>query len=142
MEEPAYKDVKVVFRVIEQNTSDRTLINTAEIDKDYNEYDKPDIDSTPGNGEEGEDDIDKEYVVVKYFDLALRKFITGLNDIKTDSRVPQITIDDSTRKIIYNHTKDPVITSNGDLVEYTIRIYNEGTIAGYAESIKMIYQKG
>ena len=136
MQEPAYKDVKVVFKVIEPNTSDKTLINTAEINEDYNEYDKPDIDSTPGNGTEGEDDIDKEYVVVKYFDLALRKFITGLNDIKTDSRVPQITIDNSTRKITYNHTKDPVITSNGDLVEYTIRIYNEGSIAGYAESIK------
>ena len=116
MQEPAYKDVKVVFKVIEPNTSDRTLINTAEINEDYNEYDKPDVDSTPGNGEEGEDDIDKEYVVVKYFDLALRKFITGLNGEETDSRVPQVTIDDE-GNITYNHTKDQVIRTNGELVE-------------------------
>ena len=135
MSEPAYKDVKVVFRVIEPNTSDRTLINTAEINEDSNEYDTPDIDSTPGNGIEGEDDIDKEYVVLRYFDLALRKFITGLNGVSTDTRVPQVTVDD-TGKVTYNHTKDPVITTNGDLVEYTIRVYNEGSIAGYAESIK------
>ncbi len=135
MSEPAYKDVKVVFRVIEPNTSDRTLINTAEINEDSNEYDTPDIDSTPGNGIEGEDDIDKEYVVLRYFDLALRKFITGLNGVSTDTRVPQVTVD-GTGKVTYNHTKDPVITTNGDLVEYTIRVYNEGSIAGYAESIK------
>ena len=135
MSEPAYKDVKVVFRVVEPNTSDRTLINTAEINEDSNEYDTPDIDSTPGNGLEGEDDIDKEYVVLRYFDLALRKFITGLNGVSTDTRVPQVTVD-GTGKVTYNHTKDPVITTNGDLVEYTIRVYNEGSIAGYAESIK------
>ena len=110
------------------------MINTAEINKDYNEYGKPDVDSVPGNGTEGEDDIDKEYVVVKYFDLALRKFITGLNGSSITNRVPQVTV--SGDKITYNHTKESVVTTNGDLVEYTIRVYNEGSIAGYAQSIK------
>ena len=34
------------------------MINTAEISEDENESDTPDIDSTPNNKEEGEDDID------------------------------------------------------------------------------------
>ena len=106
-QEPVYKDVKVVFRVIEPNTSDRTLINTAEINEDSNEYDMPDVDSVPGNGLDGEDDIDKEYVVVRYFDLALRKFITQLNDEEITNRVPQVVIDEE-GKITYNHTKEPI----------------------------------
>ena len=34
------------------------MINTAEISEDYNESGTPDIDSTPNNKQEGEDDID------------------------------------------------------------------------------------
>ena len=135
MQKPEYKEVKVVFKVIEPNTSDRTLINTAEINEDSNEYDMPDVDSVPGNGLDGEDDIDKEYVVVRYFDLALRKFITQLNDEEITNRVPQVVIDEE-GKITYNHTKEPVLVANSDIVVYTIRVYNEGSIAGYAESIK------
>ena len=56
---PDYRDVKVAFKVTEPNTSDRILINTAEIsddtDKDGNPTD--DKDSTPGNNKDGEDDI-------------------------------------------------------------------------------------
>ena len=38
--------------------------NWAEISKDYNEYGSPDIDSTPNNRKEGEDDIDDAPVLV------------------------------------------------------------------------------
>ena len=34
MTEPDYKDVQIAFRVSEPNTSDRVLINTAEISED------------------------------------------------------------------------------------------------------------
>ena len=38
--------------------------NIAEISKDDNEYDSDDIDSTPDNKEEGEDDIDEALVML------------------------------------------------------------------------------
>ena len=57
MSEPDYKEVRIAFRVIEPNTSDRILINTAEISDDSDENGNPvdDIDSTPDNDETGEE---------------------------------------------------------------------------------------
>ena len=59
---PDYKDIKIAFKVTEPNTSDRIIINTAEIaddaDEDGNEVD--DIDSTPDNNVPEEDDQDIE----------------------------------------------------------------------------------
>lgn len=62
MTQPDYKDVKVVFKVKEPNTSDRIIINTAEISDDSDEYGNPvdDVDSTPNNNKPEEDDIDVE----------------------------------------------------------------------------------
>ena len=39
-------------------------VNWAEISKDENEYNSPDIDSTPGNKVKGEDDIDQAPVLL------------------------------------------------------------------------------
>ena len=137
MKTPDYQDVKVVFKVIEPNTSSRILINVAEIADDTDKNGNPveDIDSTPNNNQDGEDDIDIEKVKVVSFDLALRKFITEVNDTEVTTRIPQVQINEE-GKITYNHPKDPVLVSNGDLVTYTIRVYNEGTLDGYAESVK------
>ena len=137
MTEPKYKDVQIVFKVIEPNTSSRILINVAEIADDTDKNGNPvdDIDSTPNNNQDGEDDIDIEKVKVVSFDLALRKFITEVNDTEVTTRIPQVEINEE-GKITYNHPKDPVLVSNGDLVTYTIRVYNEGTVDGYAESVK------
>ena len=136
MAEPDYKEVRIAFKVTEPNTSDRILINTAEISEDANEDGEPvdDIDSTPDNDEDGEDDIDIEKVKVNYFDLALRKFITGVNDESITNRVPVFSIEDG--EYVYTHTKEPVEVATGDTVIYTLRIYNEGPIAGYAEEVK------
>ncbi len=137
MTEPAYKDVKVAFKVTEPNSSDRVIINTAEITDDTDEDGNPveDIDSTPDNEEPEEDDIDIEKIKVVEFDLALRKFITAVNDTEITNRVPQVNIaEDGT--ISYLHTKEPVEVVNGNLVTYTLRIYNEGTMNGYAKEIK------
>ena len=74
-----------------------------------------------------------------YFDLSLRKFITGVNDEQITNRVPQVDvtplIDGSNTTAIYNHTKQPVAVALGDIVIYTIRVYNEGQMDGYASEI-------
>ena len=82
-----------------------------------------------------EDDDDFEKVVVKSFDLALRKFITNVNDKEVTSRIPQVKYDKENNKISYEHTKEPVDVVIDDIVVYTIRIYNEGEIDGYASKI-------
>ena len=76
----------------------------------------------------------------RQFDLALRKFITGVTSVdgsRTDitTRVPVFKVDKD-GKYVYEHTKEPVLVANQNVVEYTIRVYNEGEIAGYAKEIK------
>ena len=133
---PDYRDVKIAFKVIEPNTSDKILTNIAQISEDTDEDGNPvdDEDSTPGNDDMEEDDIDEEHVKLVYFDLALRKFITKVDNLEINNRYPVPTIDED-GNIVYNHTKDPVEVENGDIVTYTIRVYNEGEIAGYASEI-------
>ena len=136
MNEPDYKELRIAFRVTEPNTSDRVIINTAEISEDCNEAGEPveDVDSTPDNDEAGEDDIDIDKIKVNYFDLALRKFITGVNNESISNRVPVFSIVDG--EYTYTHPKAPIEVANGDVVIYTLRVYNEGFIAGYAEEVK------
>ena len=78
------------------------------------------------------------------FDLALRKFITGLttgvgteseNKQEITTRIPVFKIDEN-GDYVYEHTKEPLVVGNQNIVEYTIRVYNEGSIAGYAKEIK------
>ena len=136
-----YQDVQVTCLVIAENTFKGVLTNEAEIseDKDENKQDVEDRDSTPDNvTDRHEDDDDYEPVILRYFDLALRKFITNVESLgkskDVTSRIPELSIDDE-GNIKYEHSKDPVYVANNDIVTYTIRVYNEGTIAGYAEEI-------
>ena len=136
MSEPAHKDLKVAFKVIAPNTTTGIITNTAEIkddeDKDGNPVD--DIDSTPNNDRPEEDDIDVEHIKLQYFDLALRKFIMGVNDEQITDRVPKFKVEND--KYIYEHTKEPVLVHTGDTVYYTLRIFNEGTMDGYANLVE------
>ena len=145
MSEPDYKEVRVAFKVVEPSSSDRVIINTAEISEDSDEDGNPvdDTDSTPDNDDEEEDDTDIEKVVVQEFDLALRKFITHVNGTEVQtSREPQISME-TIQKLINGeittleklHTKTPVQVNTNDVIRYTIRIYNEGDIAGYASEV-------
>lgn len=136
-----YKDIQVSCLVIAENTCKDVLTNIAEISEDKDEYkqDVNDRDSIPDNVvNKNEDDDDYEPVVLRYFDLALRKFITGvetagkIQDITT--RIPVLKMDKD-GKIIYEHSKEPVYVANNDTVIYTLRVYNEGTLAGYAEEV-------
>ena len=138
-----YVDVQVQFRVVADPVeyADSIITNWAEISEDSNN----DIDTTPGNSNKDEDDIDYEPIELTYFDLSLRKFITKVDEIDYNNRVPQVdtskigTIDEETGKkittAIYTHTKDPIVLETGSTVIYTIRVYNEGTVAGYASEI-------
>ena len=69
----------------------------------------------------------------KVFDLALKKFITNVSGIEGSSRVPKVSFENG--KIIYTHPKNIINVTVGDVVTYTIRAYNEGEIAGYAQKI-------
>ena len=135
-----YKDIQVSCLVIAENTYKDVITNEAEIsdDKDENKQDVDDRDSVPGNLPEQEDDNDYEPVVLKYFDLALRKFITGVESKgeteEVTTRIPEVSMGED-GNLVYNHSKEPVEVANNDVVIYTIRVYNEGTIAGYAEEI-------
>ena len=88
-------------------------------------------------GQQDDDDFEKLKVV--YFDLALRKFITGKNDTEITGREPQVDVthlaDHTDTTAIYNHPKTPVDMQRGDIVIYTIRVYNEGLIDGYADEV-------
>ena len=139
-----YKDVQIQLKVTAdpKEYAGSIITNWAEIKEDSNN----DIDSTPGNGlnYKEEDDIDYEPVKLVYFDLALRKFITNVNGTEYNNRIPQVdtsklgTIDEKGKKItsfIYTHTKDPVVVETESTVIYTIRVYNEGNISGYALEI-------
>ncbi len=140
MDTPAFKEVKVAFKVLEPNTSDRIIINHAEIskdtDEDGNEID--DIDSTPDKWNEGEDDQDIEKIYVKYFDLALRKWVSQAIIIEDGVQKemdtghyaeqepePAVKVELNKKKIAETIVK----------FRYQIRITNEGEIEGYATEI-------
>ena len=134
---PDYRDIQIAFRVIEPTTSDRIITNSAEIEEDANENGEPvdDKDSTPGEWNDGEDDQDQEHLELTYFDLALRKFITGVNEEEVTTRIPEVKYDEEAEEIRYEHDKTPVQVTTNDIVTYTIRVYNEGETAGYAEEV-------
>lgn len=128
-----YKDVKVAFKVVEPSTSDRIVVNTAEISKASDE----DIDSVPGNNVEGEDDIDKEYVRVETFDLALQKWVTATKVTYNGKTVTKKTgFDaDSTEMAKVDLVASQLKKTTVKFV-YSIRVINEGQVAGYATEIK------
>ena len=156
-----YQEIEVTCIVLAPNTYEGTIKNVAEISADKAvetdetgteiEVNVNDRDSRPDNVmEDGrytpgtelngytpgeQDDDDFEPVQLKYFDLALRKFITGVNEETVNTRIPQVVIDEE-GNITYEHTKEPVEVVDNDNVTYTIRVYNEGTIAGFVEEIE------
>ncbi len=164
-----YQEVEITCIVLKENTYRGILKNVAEItgakdsegteikvkgdDRDSepnNVYEddkhtpKQEVDGyTPGE----QDDDDFEQLQLKYFDLALRKFITKVDDKAPETSrepVPDVTTlingtyDRNGKKeytATYNHTKEPLWVKNGSNVEYTIRVYNEGSEDGYAYEV-------
>ena len=153
-----YKDVKIACKIKDSAEVGKKLTNLAEIteskdsegndvvdrdsetdnvevptDEDLPNYKDDEIDKDYVPGQEDDDDFEKVKVV--YFDLALRKFITAVDDTEITNRIPQLSMGED-GNIHYDHTKDPVEVENGNIVTYTLRIYNEGLMSGYASKVK------
>ena len=134
---PDYKEISVIFKVVAEDPSIGIIRNEAAITQDADSEGNPvdDRDSTPENWVKYEDDEDYDNIVLQEFDLALRKFITKVDEEDVTTRIPEVSYDREADQITYNHTKDPVQVATGNVVEYTIRVYNEGDIAGYAKEV-------
>ena len=142
-----YKDVKVAFKVTEPNTSDRIIINSAQIsdDRDENGDEVEDIDSTPDEWIDGEDDQDIEKIYVQYFDLALRKWVShviliedGVEKVKDTGHYAEQEPEPVVRVDLNQKRIDNTIIK----FKYQIRITNEGEIAGYATEISDYIPEG
>ncbi len=155
-EKLSYKDVKIACKVVETNPMVKKITNIADItdftngngesvkDRDSSKdnveipsdlpgYKDDEINKDYVPGQEDDDDFEK--VALKEFDLALRKFITAVNGTEVTTRYPVFSIDEN-GNYVYTHTKEPVLVTNSNIVTYTIRVYNEGEINGYANLIK------
>ena len=145
---PDYRDVKIAFKVTEKNLpSNRIIINTAEITEDQDEHGDPvpDEDSEPGNGDPDEDDIDKEYVKVKYFDLSLLKWVSKVyltEDGETTVRETGHTGLENPEPIVKVDLHRKKINDVTVKFGYVIQITNEGEIAGYATEISDYIPEG
>ena len=106
-------------------------------DEELPGYKDDEIDQDYVPGQEDDDDFEKIYVEEdKEFDLALRKFISEVDGTQYN-REPNVDLSglESGTTAIYNHTKDPVLAKRNSVIIYTIRVYNEGDISGYAEEV-------
>lgn len=147
MEEPDYREIKAVFEVTEPNTSDRILINQAQItnDEDENGKDVIDIDSTPNKWIEGEDDQDIEKVKVKYFDLSLRKWVTQAIVIENGKEKVTETghhAEDDPEEVVKVEIEKSKINKVVVKFRYKIRVTNEGEIPGYALEVSDYIPEG
>ena len=111
-----------------------------------------------------EDDDDFEKIVIEEFDLALRQFITKVNDTEfknpdgSYSRAPFVntikygTTQDNIKTTSFEYSyssevgasnnKNPVSVFVGDLITFNIRAYNEGSKSGYCGAIKYTIPDG
>lgn len=147
---PDYVDVKVAFKVIQPNTSDRIIINSAQISDDTDDKGSPvtDIDSEPNNmtpKKPVEDDEDIEKIYVKYFDLALRKWVTQAIVIEDGVQKEMDTghkAEDDPESVVKVDVNKKRIDDTVIKFRYSIRITNEGEIAGYAKEISDYIPQG
>jgi len=134
----SYAEVKIEFKVNDKAEDLKVIKNIAEITKD----DGDDNDSTPNNKDPKEDDEDFDVIIPTRFDLSLRKFITQIEENEVKDRVPKVDttqLDNGTSTTAkYTHPKqeDIKVVVKGQVVIYTIRVYNEGSKDGYASEIK------
>ena len=137
-----YRDVQVLCRVNDNAPTNTNIVNVAEITK----YQDPegedvqkDIDSTPDNvDKKNEDDDDYEVINIKTFDLSLLKYVSTVyvtEDGKTTTSQTGNTGDDNTDKIPKVEINKKKLNSTVVKFGYTIKITNEGDIAGYAKEI-------
>ena len=145
--EASYQEIYIECRVKEDVTKEDSLLNVAQIAEDSDEDGNPikDKDSVPGVADDEqkwkeEDDLDIEILELQEFDLSLRKFITAIENgeaiEEVTTRIPQVSYDKEKQQLVYTHPKDALVVHVGDTVIYTLRVYNEGDIDGYAAEVK------
>ncbi len=90
-------------------------------------------------GQQDDDDFEKLVLKPKTFDLRLIKRIVEVNGTKVPERLLSVDVtklaNGTATTADYERDKDPVSVKNGDIVKYTLRVYNEGEIDGYASEI-------
>ena len=126
--------------VTDRDSSENNVILPS--DGELSKYKDNEMEKSYIPGQQDDDDFEK--ISVENFDLALRKFITGVKTnvgtaeekmTEVNNRIPIFKVDGN-GNYVYNHTKEPVLVANQNVVEYTIRVYNEGTTNGYASLVK------
>ena len=123
-----YKDVQIQFKVTYKVTKEaergKQLINIAQIASAISENGNEEIkdrDSKPNYDDpynfkdktKNEDDIDYEDVVVRYFDLTLKKFVSAINGTPVNNRAPEVKYEDE--KIKYTMKTEPVDVTKGEI---------------------------
>ena len=145
------------------SVSNLTITNQTKADRDSEPATKPSVnkdnmenytgsgnkeDLTDSNyyykGQQDDDDFEKLVLIPESFDLKLIKRIVAVNNQNVPERIEKVdvsklnTIDENGKLVTtgdYTLSKDPVGVKKGDIVTYTFRVYNEGTINGYAKEI-------
>ena len=164
----SFRDVQILARVNDKARTNQNITNIAQVseyqgedgkvvekdrdskpdnlsDEVLNQENRPnyeggeDTDKTDGYIPGQEDDDDFERVIVKKFDLALRKQIVNIHnahtneDTKYDNRFAKL--DNKQKDTIYDYydveSNIPQVVAN-DVVTYSIRVYNEGETDGTA----------
>ena len=142
---PDYLDVEIAFKVGQpaDSNKERIVINSAQVSENSDENgDKiDDIDSDEDNmtpGKPSEDDEDIEKIYVKYFDLSLRKWTTQaivIEDGKQTTKNTGHKPTDDPEALVKVEVNKKRIESTVIKFKYTIRVTNEGEIAGAATEI-------
>ena len=150
MDVPDSRDVVVEYKVKNTAKVGEVIENKAQISEDRDSKGNTgntlkDRDSTKNRWISSEDDQDIERIIIlrdKEFDLSLRKFITKVNDEDLEeSREPKVDAsklasgESTTAKYTHPKEESPVLVNPDDVVEYTIRVYNEGEVDGYASVV-------
>ena len=143
-----YQDLPILCRVNNSAPTGKRMVNSAAItkyeDKDGKEIDK-DVDSDPkdlpdedkNKEQRNQDDDDYEVIIVKTFDLSLLKYVSTVY-VTEDGKSTTIAtgnVGDSNDIIPKVEIKRKKINSTTVKFGYTIKITNEGDIAGYAKEI-------
>ena len=140
VENISYKDIKIAFKVKDPNSNTYIITNHAQISDDSDKDGNPieDIDSKPGEWNEGEDDQDVEHVKVEYFDLALLKYVTKAIVIENgQERITETGYNglENPEPVVKVEIKKKQLKNVMVKFVYGIKITNEGDIPGYAKEI-------
>ncbi|MBR3672760.1 MAG: Cys-Gln thioester bond-forming surface protein, partial [Clostridia bacterium] len=129
-------------KIDEDIDSRKDNVKLPENEDKWQEYNDENMDKKYIPGQEDDDDFEKVTIIIPKYDLSLRKFITKVND-KTYDRVPIVDTTSLKKGIeevsygtaTYNHSKEPITVNRGDIITYTIRVYNEGNVNAYVSEI-------